>query len=125
MLKGPQNPQECFRTQNGKNVDNARMGCLRLSIHALKFLFALIFMAATCVACARLQKRDIAADLVSEMEKNCKEVEIKRDFDQGVYVIRYTGKVSKDRCPIALIQGWKDGLTIINKEVAICGCKDR
>jgi len=82
-------------------------------------------MATVCIACARLQKRDIEASLISEMEKNCKKVEIKMDYDQKVYVITYTGKVSKDRCPIALIHGWKDDRIIGKKEVDICGCKDK
>lgn len=94
-------------------------------IRALKFLFALLIMATACFACARLQKHDIEADLISEMEKNCKKVEVKMDYDQRVYVITYTGKVSKDRCPIALIQGWKDDGTIEKKEVEICGCRDK
>jgi hypothetical protein len=91
----------------------------------MKFLFALLFIVSVCISCARLQKHDVEANLISEMGKDCKKVEIKRDYDQGVYVISYTGKVSKDRCPIALIQGWKDGVTIEKKEVEICGCKDR
>jgi hypothetical protein len=91
----------------------------------MKLLFALLFMATACIACARLQRHDIEANLISEMEKNCKNVEIKMDYDQGVYVITYTGKASKDRCPIALIQGWKDGGIIEKKEVEICRCKDR
>ncbi len=93
--------------------------------NGLKFLFALPFIVMTFIACARLQKHDIAANLISEMEKDCKKVEIKRDYDHGVYVTTYTGKVSKDRCPIALIQGWKDGGIIEKKEIEICGCKDR
>jgi hypothetical protein len=91
----------------------------------LKFIFALLFIVSACIACARLQKHDIEANLISEMEKNCKKVEVKMDYDQRVYVITYTGKVSKDRCPIALVQGWKDGKIIEKKEVEICGCKDR
>jgi hypothetical protein len=94
-------------------------------IRALKFLFALLLTVLTCIACASLRKHDIEADLISEMEKNCKKVEVKMDYDQRVYVITYTGKVSKDRCPIALVQGWKDGKIIEKKEVEICGCKDR
>lgn len=94
-------------------------------IRALKFLFALLLTVLTCIACASLRKHDTEADLISEMEKNCKKVEVKMDYDQRVYVITYTGKVSKDRCPIALVQGWKDGKIIEKKEVEICGCKDR
>jgi hypothetical protein len=93
--------------------------------HVLKFLLALLFIVVALTACARLQKHDIEADLISEMEKNCKKVEIKRDYDHEVYVITYTGKVSKDRCPMALIRGWKDSRIIKEKEVAICGCRDR
>ena len=95
------------------------------SRHALKFLLAFLFRVLTGVTCARLQKRDIEADLISEMEKNCKKVEIKKDYAQGVYIITYTGRVSKGRCPIALIRGWEDGGIIEKKEVEICGCKDR
>ncbi len=74
-------------------------------IRALKFLFALLLTVLTCIACASLRKRDVESNRISEMEKNCKKVEIKMDYDQKVYVITYTGKVSKDRCPIALIHG--------------------
>ncbi len=91
----------------------------------MKFLIALLFIAMALCACGRLQKRDIQADMISEMERNCRKVEIKRDYDHGVYVITYTGKISKDRCPIALIRGWEEGRTIENKEVEICGCRDR
>lgn len=91
----------------------------------MKFLIALLFILLACIACARLQKRDIEADLISEMGKNCRKVEIKKDYAHGVYTITYTGKVSKGRCPIALIRGWEDGRVIENKEVEICGCKDR
>jgi hypothetical protein len=59
------------------------------------------------------------------MGKNCKKVEIKKDYAEGVYIITYTGRVSKGRCPIALIRGWEDGGIIEKKEVEICGCKDR
>jgi hypothetical protein len=91
----------------------------------VKFLFALLFILMAFSACGRLHKHDIEASLVSEMERNCRQVEIKRDYDHGVYVITYTGKISKGRCPVALIRGWEEGRTIENKEVEICGCRDR
>ncbi|MFI5295769.1 MAG: hypothetical protein ACHQ0Y_12195 [Thermodesulfovibrionales bacterium] len=91
----------------------------------LKFLLALLFIVVALTACASLRKHDIEANLISEMEKNCKKVEVKMDYDQRVYVITYTGKVSKGRCPIALIQGWKNDGTMEKKEVEICGCKDK
>jgi hypothetical protein len=91
----------------------------------LKFLLALLFTVLTCIACASLRKSDVESKLISEMGKNCKKVEIKMDYDQKVYVITYTGKVSKEGCPKALIQGWKDGGIIEKKEVEICECKDR
>ena len=91
----------------------------------MKFLLALLFIVLTGVTCARLQRNDIEADLIAEMEKNCKKVEIKKDYAEGVYIITYTGRVSKGRCPIALIRGWEDGGIIEKKEVEICGCKDR
>ena len=62
--------------------------------------------------------------MVSEMTGNCKKVEIKMDYDGGVYVMTYTGKVSKNGCPVALLRGWKDGSTIKEKELEICGCKE-
>jgi len=49
---------------------------------------------------------------------------IKLDYDKGVYVTTYTGKVSKDGCPIALLQGWKDERLIKEKELEICGCRE-
>ncbi len=94
-------------------------------MNAREFLFALLFIAMTFIACGRLQKRDVDADLISEMERNCKKVEIKKDYDQAVYIISYTGKVSKDRCPLALIRGWKGDRLIREKQVEICGCRDK
>ncbi len=91
----------------------------------MKFLFVLLVIVSACIACARFQKHDIAADLVSEMERNCKKVEVKRDYDHRVYVITYTGKLSKGRCPMAVVRGWEEGRTIENREVEICGCKAR
>ena len=88
-----------------------------------KVLF-LLFVILSCVSCAGLQKGDIETKLISEMEGNCKKVEIKRDYDQSVYVIEYTGKMSKERCPVALIRAWKDGKLIQEKEVDICGCRE-
>ncbi len=85
----------------------------------------LLVIVSACFACARFQKHDIAAELVSEMERNCKKVEVKGDYDRGVYVITYTGKLSKGRCPIAVIRGWEEDRTIENREVEICGCKAR
>lgn len=87
-------------------------------------VFFVIFLAAlACLSCVGLGKAVIDVQLVSEMEGDCKKVEIKRDFEQTAYVIAYTGKISKDRCPLALIQGWKDGKIIREKEVEICGCR--
>jgi len=94
-------------------------------MRAVKFLFAILLIVLTCGACASLRKHDVESSLIAEMGQDCKKVEIKMDHDQGVYVITYTGKVSKDRCPIALIRGWKDGGIIEEKEVEICDCKDR
>ena len=94
-------------------------------MHALKFLFTILFIAVTCLACARLEKHDVDAGLISEMEKNCKKVEIKKDYDQALFVIAYAGKVSKAGCPLALIRGWKDGQIIEERHVEICGCKGK
>ena len=84
----------------------------------------IFFTALACLSCAGSRKPDLEAQLISEMEGDCKKVEIKRDHEQAVYVIAYTGRISKDRCPLALIQGWKDGKIIREKEAEICGCKD-
>ena len=91
----------------------------------MKFPLALLLLVFSCIACAHLRKRDIGPNLISEMEKDCRKVMIKMDYDEGVYVITNTGKISKDKCPIALIQGWKDDRIIEQKEVDICGCRDR
>lgn len=48
---------------------------------------------------------NIESELISEMEENCKRVEVKMDYDGVVYVIEYTGKLAKSRCPSALITG--------------------
>jgi hypothetical protein len=71
-----------------------------------------------------LRTSDIETKLIAELEEDCKRVEIKMDYDQGVYVIAYTGQVSKGRCPLAMIRGWKDGRLIKEKEVEICGCRE-
>jgi hypothetical protein len=63
--------------------------------------------------------------MISEMEGNCHKVEIKRNFDQAVYVMEYTGKMSKERCPIALLRTWKDDKLTQEKEVDICGCREK
>jgi hypothetical protein len=70
------------------------------------------------------QKKGIEGVLIFEMAGNCKKVQIKRDYAQEVYVIAYTGKVSKDGCPVALIQGWKDERPVNEKEVEICECRE-
>jgi hypothetical protein len=84
-----------------------------------------VFLAAlACLSCAGLGKSVIEAQLIAEMEGDCKKVEIKRDYQQTVYVIAYTGRMSRDRCPLALMQEWEDGRMIREKEVEICGCRD-
>lgn len=88
-----------------------------------KLLFEVFFVVSSCISCASLFRSDVETRLVSEMGGNCKKVEIKMDYYDKVYVIEYTGKVSKDKCPIALIQAWKDGGLIEKKEVEICGCR--
>ena len=105
----------------------SRMGWLRYGceMNPLKFLLTLLSIAVICIACGRLQKHDVDTVLISEMEKNCKKVEIKKDYDQALFVLAYTGKVSKAGCPLALIRGWKDGKIIEERQVEICGCKDK
>ena len=90
----------------------------------LKLPLAIFFAASACISCAGMFRSDIENRLISEMEGNCKQVEIKMDYDGGVYVISYTGKVSEDKCPMALIQAWKDGALIKEKEVGICRCRE-
>lgn len=77
------------------------------------------------VSCASTQKRDIESELIAAMIAKCKSVEIKVDEGREVYVIDPTHKSSDNRCPIALIRGWRDGKIIKEKEVEICECKDR
>lgn len=90
----------------------------------LKLLCSLFLMVSLCISCAGLQKSGIETKLIAEMEKNCTRVTVKMDYDQGVYVIAYTGQVSKDMCPIAIIRGWKGEKLIKEKEVEICGCRE-
>jgi hypothetical protein len=95
-----------------------RMG-LKCTIISFFLLITSIF-----ASCGIWQKSDIEGRLISEMAGNCKKVQIKRDYAQEVYVIAYTGKVSKDGCPVALLQGWKGERLIKEKELEICGCKE-
>ena len=78
----------------------------------------------TCVSCAGLSKSDIIPKMISEMEHDCRKVEIKRDYGQDIYVMEYTGKMSRERSPIALVRTWREGKLIEEKEVSVCGCKD-
>ncbi len=94
-------------------------------MNTLKVSVLLLFIAVTFMACGGLEKRNVDAELIAEMERNCKKVEIKKDYDQAVYVIAYTGKISKERCPLALIRGWKGDRLIEEKQVEICGCKNK
>ena len=94
---------------------------MRLSV---KFIFSSFLITSVLSSCATWQKKDIEGRLISEMAGNCKKVQIKRDYAQEVYVIMYTGKVSKDGCPVALLQGWKSERLIKEKELEICGCKE-
>ena len=89
----------------------------------MKFL-SILLITLTCLSCVGLRKGGVETKMISEMEGDCGKVEIKRDYDQGVYVIEYTGKMTKERCPIALMRAWKDGKLIKEKEMDICGCKE-
>jgi len=95
-----------------------------MGLKSMKFIFSFLLITLVFASCATWQKKDIEGALVSEMAGNCKKVQIKRDHDQEVYVIMYTGKVSKDGCPVALLQGWKDEKQIKEKELEICGCRE-
>jgi hypothetical protein len=85
---------------------------------------AALLITAICASCVTWQKAGIEHRLISEMAKDCKKALIKMDYEQGVYVISYTGKVSKDGCPVALLQGWKEERAIKEKELEICGCRE-
>ena len=95
-----------------------------MGLKFIKLLFSSLLLASVFASCGIWQKRDIEGRLISEMAENCKKVAIKMDYDKGVYVITYTGRVSKDGCPVALLQGWKDERLIKEKELEICGCKE-
>ena len=96
----------------------------RMALRYMKFIFSSLLITSVLVSCGIWQKRDIEGRLISEMTGNCKKVVVKMDYDQGVYVITYTGEVSKDGCPVALLQGWKDERLIKEKKLEICGCKE-
>jgi hypothetical protein len=91
----------------------------------LKFSCVIILVFVGCVSCASTQKRDIESELIAAMAAKCKTVEMKVDDVREVYVINPTQKLSENGCPIALIRGWRDGVIIKEKEVAICECKGR
>lgn len=88
----------------------------------LKFQFFLL-ITLTCASCGGLSKGDIIPKMISEMEGDCRKVELKRDYGPDIYVMEYTGKMSREKCPIALVRAWRDGKLIEEKEVSICGCK--
>lgn len=93
-------------------------------MHFLLFLSATILGIFSLASCAGMLGRDMDAILILEMEKNCNKVEVKRDYQGTVYVITYTGKTSKDKCPVAAIRAWKNDTLIEEKEVGICGCRE-
>ena len=95
-----------------------------MELKCMKIIFSSLLITSVLAACGIWQKRDIEARLISEMTDNCKRVVIKMDYDKGVYVITYTGEVSKDGCPVALLQGWKDERLIKEKKLEICGCRE-
>jgi len=95
-----------------------------MGLKCLKFICYFFLITAVFASCAIWQKRDIEGRLISEMAGDCKKVVIKMDYDDGVYAITYTGKVSKDGCPVAFLQGWKDERLIKEKELEICGCRE-
>jgi len=95
-----------------------------MGLKCIKFIFSSLLISSLFTSCGIWQKRDIEGGLISEMAEDCKRVVIKRDYDKEVYIIKYTGKVSKDGCPVALLQGWKDERLIKEKELEICGCKE-
>jgi hypothetical protein len=103
---------------------NKRQKRLHMGYMRLKLSLTIFFVVSACISCAGLFRSDIETRLIAEMEGNCKKVEIKMDYEGGVYVITYTGKVSKDKCPIALIQAWKNGALIKEKEALICRCRE-
>ena len=95
-----------------------------MEFKCMKIIFSSLLIISVFAACVIWQKRDIEGRLISEMAENCKKVVIKMDYDKEVYVIKYTGKISRDGCPVALLQGWKDERLIKEKELEICGCKE-
>lgn len=95
-----------------------------MGLKCMKFIFSSLLITSVFASCGIWQKRDIEGRLISEMAEDCKRVVIKMDYDKGVYVITYTGEVSKDGCPVALLQGWKDERLIKEKELENCGCTE-
>jgi hypothetical protein len=95
-----------------------------MKLRYMKFIFSSLLITSVFASCGIWQKSDIEGRLISEMAEDCKKVVVKRDYDKGVYVIRYTGEVSKDGCPVALLQEWKNERLIKEKKMEICGCKE-
>ncbi len=86
----------------------------------MRLIRAIFFVVPACISCAGIFRSDVEKRLISEMESNCKKVEIKMDHNGEVYVISYMGKISKNKCPLASIRAWKDSELIKKKEVEIC-----
>ena len=95
-----------------------------MELKVTKFIFSSLLITTVFAACGIWQKRDIEDRLISEMTNNCKRVVSKMDYDGEVYVITYTGEVSKNGCPVALLKGWKAERLIKEKKLEICGCKE-
>ena len=95
-----------------------------MELKCIKFIVSSLLITSVIAACGIWQKRDIEGRLLSEMTENCKRVMSKMDYDKGMYVMTYTGEVSKDGCPVALFQEWKDERLIKEKKLEICGCKE-
>jgi len=106
------------------NKMNRWRGKSHMGLKCIKIIFSSLLITLVFAGCGLWQKRDIEDRLISEMTNNCKKVVIKMDYDKGVYVMTYTGEVSKDGCPVALLQGWKDERLIKEKKLEICGCKE-
>ena len=116
--------KSCDRSVPILREDESLEGGSRMGLKCVKFIFSSLLITSVLASCGIWQKRDIESRLISEMAENCKKVVIKMNYDKGVYVITYTGKVSKDGCPVAFLQGWKDERLIKEKELEICGCRE-
>jgi hypothetical protein len=71
-------------------------------------------------SCATGGPRNIEDELISALKQEKRSVQLKIDGGKELYTIDPTPKRSVNRCPIAVIKGWKGTEKFMEKEVEVC-----